>query len=123
MPEHICFTQPFEVIKEKRYMLLPDGLVGRIQKTILVCTRCGHRRIAKNKEDLISVRKFPSNTKFYTKDGRVYWDDTEAILMQNDNGSILIKKNTENNRRKFKLYEDKISSKIYKPSENRDRLD
>lgn len=106
-----CSGKEFRVTKRKSYILLPDGMVGKIRKTDEECVRCGYSHQCFYKEELISTRVFTKGDTFSTKDGHVYWNGAKAGLMVDEHGSLVIKKESERNARLFKPYEDKVEIK------------
>lgn len=106
-----CEGKEFRITKRKSYILLPDGMVGKIRKSIHECIKCGDSDQCFYKEELIATRKFVKEDTFSTKDGHVYWNDVKAVLMSDEHGSLVIKKESERNAKKYKPYEDKVEIK------------
>lgn len=86
-------------------------MVGRTRRTTERCIRCGYTEQCFLKEELISIRKFAKEDVFSTKDGHVYWDGVKALLMFDEHGALVVKKESERNLKKYKPYEDKVEIK------------
>ena len=106
-----CSEKNYRMTSRRSYILLPDGMVGKIRSTDRSCLKCGDSERCFYKEELLSIRSFVKEDTFSTKDGHVYWNDEKATLMKDEHGSLVIKKMTEGNLRKYKPYEDKVEVK------------